>query len=148
MSLPLLLAALRMAAVDFFFRRRRQPVQQRIGLHPKTLASGNFNVRAALVFLGNLVAQLDRAARRQRDHLIRKVDVVLRGFGISQTTQCFNHVCLGVRLAAVDDVVNCLRASKIGMIRLTRLGRDPAHMIVVGKEGRVAEITAQQAKLP
>ena len=121
MPCRLLLAALRMAAVDFFFRRRREPVQQRVGFHPKTLAPGDLNVRTALVFLGNLIAKLQRASRRQRDHFIGKVDVVLRGFGISKTAQSFNHVCLRVGLAAVNDVVNRLRASKIRMVRLALL---------------------------
>ena len=71
-----------------------------------------------------------------------------RGFGISKPAQSFNHVCLGVGLAAVDDVVDGLRTSEIRMVRLTHFGRDPAHVIVVGKKGRVAEVSTQQAKLP
>ena len=71
-----------------------------------------------------------------------------RGIGVSKTAQSFNHVCLGIGLAAVNDVVDCLRASEIGMRRLTHFGRDPAHVVVVGKEGRVAEVPAKQAKLP
>ena len=73
---------------------------------------------------------------------------MLRGFGISKTAQGFDHVCLRVGLAAVNDVVNRLRAPEIRMLRLTMFGRDPAHVIVVSEEWSVAEITAQQAKLP
>jgi hypothetical protein len=51
MCLPFLLAALRMAAVHFFFRGRRELVQQRVGFHPEALAPGDLDVGPALIFL-------------------------------------------------------------------------------------------------
>ncbi len=73
---------------------------------------------------------------------------MLRGVGIAETTQSFNYICLRVGLAAVNDIVDSLRAAEVGMIRLTQLGRNPAHVIAVGKEARIAKVPAKQAKLP
>ena len=59
---------------------------------------------------------------------------MLRGVGVAQTAQCFNHVGLGVGLTAVDDVVNGPGAAEVRVVRLPVFGRDPAGVIAVGKE--------------
>ena len=67
------------------------------------------------------------------------MDIVGRGFGVSKPAQGFNHVRLGVGLAAINYVVDRLCATEMRMRLLTHFGRDPTDVIGIGKEARVAE---------
>src|SRR5271165_7584141 len=74
--------------------------------------------------------------------------IVRRRLGVSKPTQGFDHVGLGIGLAAVNYVVDSLGAAEMRMRLFTNLGRDPAHVIVVGEEASIAEVPPQQTKLP
>ena len=138
-----------MAAVHLVLRRGDQPVKQIVGLHSKSLAAGDFDVGAALVFVRKLIAQFGGAARRERDHLVGKMGVVVGLLVISEAAQRFDHGVLRLRLAGVDHVVDFRHIAEMRMVQRAHRGRDPAIMSVgIAIKLAIAEIAAQQAKLP
>ena len=76
------------------------------------------------------------------------MNVVGGRIGVAQPAQRFNHVRLRIGLPAVDHVVNGLGTAKIRMLCFPCFRRDPAHVIGIGKEGRVPKITTQQTEFP
>jgi hypothetical protein len=103
---PLSFAQLWMASIDFLFRRRDQSVEQVIGLDAKAFASGNLNVGASFVFVRKLVAEFSGATRSERDHLVRKMRVMIGLLVVTESTKSFDHSELRFGLAGVDHIVD------------------------------------------
>ena len=146
--LPFGLVAAGLARVDLGARGGDELVDQVVGLDAEALAPADFDVRTGQIFWRNVVAQLDRAARRERDHLVAEVRVVVGLLGVAHAAQRLNHVGLRIALARVDHVIDGLRAAKVRMRLHAVHGRDPALVIRIGEEWLVAEVAAEQAKLP
>ena len=61
----------------------------------------------------------------------------------------FDDGVLRIALARVDHVIDCRDAAEVRMILLSLLGGDPDFVIVgIAKELVIAEVAAQQPKLP
>ena len=120
------LRRVRDAAIDFRLRRRDQPIEQVVGLHAEAFASRDFDVGASLVFLRKLVTKFGGAARRERDHLVGEMRVVVGGLVVAQAAQGFDHRVLRFRLARVDDVVDLRYIAEVRMVRLAFGRGDPA----------------------
>ena len=136
-----------LARVHFGARGGDQLVDQVVGLDAEALAPADFDVGRPCP-RRNLVAQLHRAARRERDHLVAEVRVVVGLLGVAHAAQRLDHVGLRIGLPRVDHVVDGLRAAEVRMVLLALFRRDPALVIGIGEERLVAEVAAQQAKLP
>ena len=137
-----------MARVDFGARGGDELVDQVVGLDAETFAAADFNVGFFLVFFRDVVAELDGAARRERDHLVAEMRVVIGLIGVSHAAQGLDDVGLRVRLARIDDVVDGRGAAEVRMVRLALFRRNPALVIGISEEGLVAEVLAEQAELP
>src|SRR6516225_8870541 len=59
-------------------RRCDQPVDQVVGLHAEALAPGDLNVGTSFVVFRQLIAEFGGTTRGERDHLVRKMRVVVR----------------------------------------------------------------------
>ena len=103
-----------LARVHFGARGGDELVDQVVGLDAEALAPADFDVGPGQVFVGNVVAKFDGAARRERHHLIAEVRVVIGLFGIAHAAQRLNHVGLRVGLARVDHVVDGRAPPKCG----------------------------------
>ena len=77
--------AARLARVHFGSRGGNQLVDQVVGLDAEALAAADFDVRPAAILFGNVVAKFHRAARRERDHLVAEVRVVI---GLRRCSPC------------------------------------------------------------
>ena len=138
-----------MAAVDFLLGGGDQRVQQVVGLHAEAFAAGYLNVGLGAIFFLDVVAELQRAARRQRHHLIGEVRVVRGLLGVAQQAERFDDGVLRIALPRVDDVVDRGDIAEVRMVRLAVLGRNPDLMLVgILVEAPIAEVAAQQAELP
>ena len=84
-----------MPAVDFFLRRGDQRVEQIVGLHAEALAPRYLDVGLGAIFFADLVAELQRAARRKRDHLVGEVRVVRGLLGVAQQPEASMTVFCG-----------------------------------------------------
>ena len=137
-----------LSRVDFGARGGDQLVDQVVGLDAKAFAPADFNVGFLFVLFRNVVAKLNGAARRERDHLVAEVRVVIGLFGISHAAERLDDIGLRVRLARVDDVVDRGRAAEARMVRLTRFSGDPAFVVGIREEAFIAEVLAEQSELP
>ena len=113
-----------MARINFFFCRSNQRVDQIIGLYPETLAARNLDVGTRLVLVRQLIAQIGGATWRERNHLIRKMRVVISLLVVAKSAQRFNDGVLRFRLPGIDYVVNLSHIAKMRMIQGTHLGRE------------------------
>ena len=96
-----------------------------------------------------VVAEFGGAARSERDHLVRKMSVVVGGFVVAESAQGFDDGVLRFRLAGVDHVVDFGDIAEVGMILLALHGRDPALVLVgIAVELAIAEVAPEQAELP
>ena len=142
-------AQLRVPGIDFRLGRLDQAVEQVICFHAEAFASRNLDVGPGLVLFGKLVAEFGGAARRERDHLVGKVRVVIGGLIVSKTAQRLDDRALGLGLARVDHVIDLCHVAKVGMVRLAFAGRDPYLMLVrIAIELAITEVASQQAELP
>src|SRR6266403_5311606 len=138
-----------MPRIDFAFGRRNQAIDQVVGLYTKTFAARNFNIGFCFVFFRQLIAKFGSAARRERNHLVRKVGVVVSLIVVSQTAQSFDDGVLRLGLAGVDDVVDLGYIAEMGMIFLTLGRRNPALVLVgIEKELAITEVAPEQPELP
>ena len=133
-----------MAAVHFRGGGGDEAVDEVVGFDAEAFAAGDLNVGAALVFLGDGVAQFFGTARGKRHHLVGEVGVAIRGFGVAQAAQGFDDVGLRVGLAPIDDVIDGLRSAKVRVVGLAVLGGDPAGVVGIWKKRQIAEVAAQQ----
>src|SRR5579863_6912601 len=138
-----------MARIHFFLGRGNQSVNQVVGFYAKTFAAGDFDVGAGLVFFAQCVAEFGGAARGERDHLIRKMRVVIGGLVVSEGAQGFDDGVLRLGLTSINDVVDFGDTTEVRMIGFSVLGGNPALVLIRIKiELAIAEIFAQQSKLP
>ncbi len=100
------------------------------------------------VLFGDVVAKFHGAARRERDHLVAEVRVVIGLVGVAHAAQRLDHVGLRIGLARVDHVVDGRGAAEVRMGLLALDGRDPALVIGILEERLVTEVAAEQAELP
>ncbi len=85
--------------VDLGLRGGDELVDQVVGLDAEALAAADFDVGLLLVFFGDVVAEFDGAARRERDHLVAEVGVVVGLLGVAHAAQRLDDVGLRVGLA-------------------------------------------------
>src|ERR1700721_1567882 len=137
-----------MTLIDFGLRRLDELVDEVIGLHSEAFAAGDFDVGTAAVFFGDVVAEIEGAARRKRAHLGGEVRVVVGLLGVAEAAQGFDDIGLGIGLTRIDDVVDGLGSAEERMVGSTAFSGDPALAIGIGEEALVAEVAAEQAKLP
>ncbi len=98
-----------MAGVDFGFGGGDELVEEVVGLDAEALAAADFDEGFGAVFVADGVAEVDGAARREGDHLVAEVGVVVGGFGEAHAAEGRDDVVLRVVLARVDDVVDVRR---------------------------------------
>ncbi len=103
-----------LARVDFGACGGDELVDQVVGLDAEAFAAADFDVGAFLVFGGDVVAEFDGAARRERDHLVAEVRVVVGLVGVAHAAQGLDDVGLRIGLARVDDVVDGVAPPKCG----------------------------------
>src|SRR5207247_4519331 len=97
-------------------------VDQIIGLHPEALAPRDFDVGSRLVFLRKLISQLGGATRRERNHLIGEVSVMICLLRVAESAQGLDDSVLRFGLARIDDVVNFSDIAEMGMIKCPNCG--------------------------
>src|SRR2546427_10803296 len=102
--------------------RRNECVNQIVGLHAETLAARDFNVGSRLVFLGKLISQLGGATRRERNHLIGEVSVMICLLRVAESAQGLDDSVLRFGLARIDDVINFSDIAEMGMIKCPNCG--------------------------
>ncbi len=73
--LPLSFVAAGLTRVHFGAGSGDEFVDQVVGLDAESLAAADFDVRAREILFRNVIAQLDRTARSERDHLVTEVRV-------------------------------------------------------------------------
>ena len=112
---------LRMPRIHFLARARFQLVEQVVRLHALALAPAHFDVRPLGVLRRNFVAHFDRAARRERHHVVGEMLQVVRLFGVAQRAQRLHHHLLRIGLPRVDHVVHFLRVAEVRALRARRL---------------------------
>src|SRR5579863_7425814 len=105
-----------MARIHFFLGRGNQSVNQVVGFYAKAFAAGDFDVGAGLVFFAQCVAEFGGAARGERDHLVRKMGVVVGGIVVSESAKGFDDGVLRFGLAGVNDVVDFGDAAEVRMV--------------------------------
>jgi DNA-binding phage protein len=88
-----------LARVDFGARGGDELVDEVVGLDAEALAAADFDVGRALSSSETSVAKLLRAARRERDHLVAEVGVVIGLLGVAHAAQGLDDVGLRVGLA-------------------------------------------------
>src|SRR5207245_11361324 len=96
---------LMMAGVDFLCSRRNEFVNQIVGLYAETLAPRDFDVGSRLVFLRKLISQLGGSTRRERNHLIGEVSVMICLLRVAQSAQGLDDSVLRFGLARIDHGV-------------------------------------------
>src|SRR5579864_4026127 len=75
--------------------------------------------------------------------------VILRLRRVAKAANGFNHIVLWIALARINHVVDGIDSTKMRMIGFARFSRHPDLMAVgIAIETAVAEVAAQQAKLP
>ncbi len=112
----------RMPAVHFLLRGGDQSIDQVIGLNAEAAPPGDLDVGLDPVVFGQVIAQLLRAARRKRHHVVGKMRVVLSLGGVAQRPQRIDDVVLRVLLAGVDDVVDFGHFAEVRMVCLALFG--------------------------
>ena len=138
-----------MAGIDFVLGGDNELIEQVVGFDAETFAATDFNVGARFVFFAERVAEFGGTARRQRDHLVRKMGVVVGGFVVAESSQGFDDSILRLGLAGVDDVIDFGDVAEMRMIFFALDGRDPAVVLIrIAIKLAVTEIAAEQAKLP
>ena len=85
--------------------------------YAETFASGNFNIRPGLVFLGKLITQFGSTTRGKRNHLVREVRIVVRLLVVSQPAKGFDDRILRLGLTGIDHVVYFRYAAKMRMVQ-------------------------------
>src|ERR1700739_3065273 len=105
-----------MARIDFFLGRSDELIEQVVSLYTESLAAADFNIGSGLVLLAERVAEFGGAARGKRDHLVRKMRVVIGGFVMAEAAQRFDDGILRLGLARVDGVVDLGDIARVGMI--------------------------------
>src|SRR5580698_47958 len=105
-----------MASVDFLSRRGNQSVDQIVGFYSEALAARDFNVWTRFVFLRKLVTQVGGATRGKRDHLIRKMGVVVGLLVVAESAESFNYGVLRLGLAGVNHIVDFGYVAEVGMV--------------------------------
>ncbi len=70
-----------MAGVDFGAGGGDETVEEIVGFDAEALAAADLDVGAPLVLFADGVAEFDRAARSEGDHLVGEVGVAVGGFG-------------------------------------------------------------------
>ncbi len=98
----------------------------------------------------NLVAHLERAARRERHHVVGKVLQVVGFLGVAERAQPRNHDLLRIGLARIDHVEDFVRVAESGRVRIVAFaGGDPG-LVAVGMlvETVIVKIALEQAEFP
>ncbi len=138
-----------MPAVDFLLGGSDQRVEQVIGLDTEPLTSRYLNVGLRAIFFFDLVTQLQRAARRERHHLVGEMRVVRGLFGVAQQANGLDDSILRIRLPRINDVIDRRDIAEVWMVSFALLGRDPDLMLIgIAIEPAIAKVAPQQPKLP
>src|SRR5258708_18854971 len=138
-----------MAGVDFILGRDDELIEQVVGFDAEAFAARDLDVGTRLVFFAERVAEFGGTARRERDHLVRKMGVVAGSFAVAEPAQGFDYGVLRFRLAGVDHVVDFGDVSEVGVVLVALHGGDPAVLLIwISEEFAVFEIAAEQAELP
>src|SRR5207237_8655560 len=91
----------------------------------------DFDVGSRLVFLRKLISQLGGATRRERNHLIGEVSVMICLLRVAESAQGLDDSVLRFGLARIDDVVNFSDIAEMGMIKCPNCGCNTA-LVPVG----------------
>ena len=86
-----------------------------VGFDAETLAARDLDEGTGLIFVGDGVAEIDRAARSQRDLRIGEMSVVIGGLRKTHAAQGGYDIILRIGLRGVDDVVNSVCLGEDGM---------------------------------
>ena len=82
--LPVVFRQLAIPRIHFLLCRRNQRVEQIVGFHPESLAPTDAYEGPRLVFFGQVVANLGRAAWSQHDHPVGQVREMVGSFTVTQ----------------------------------------------------------------
>src|ERR1700694_2655171 len=104
-----------MTGVYFVFGGSDELIQQVVGLDAEAFSSTDFDVGTRLVLVAQVVTEFGGAARRQRDHFVGEMCVVVGGLVVPESAQRFNDRVLRLGLPGIDHVVDFGDVAEVGM---------------------------------
>src|SRR5258708_22238297 len=115
-----------MAGVDFILGREDELIEQVVGFDAEAFAARDLDVGTRLVFVAERVAEFGGAARRERDHLVGEMGVVIGGFVMAESAEGFDYRVLRFGLAGVGHLVGFCGVARGGGVPLPLPCRKPA----------------------